>query len=237
VLAFEGFAAGIIETLGEDNVPAAVLTYLEQWGAQARAAAVGAVPTVSYPASSPWMTAVGGTQLTLGDGNRIVGEAVWNDLQFGVPGNAVGTGGSSRLYRAPWYQPSATQRDRRVVPDIAAMAAVSPAMAIFINGTLQVVGGTSQASPLSAAGSALVSEALTRRGDAPLGFLNPWLYDTVRQDPAMVNDVAAGNNQYPVLYGADSLNVPGCCQAIEGFDAASGLGSLRYPTFLARALS
>jgi pseudomonalisin len=42
--------------------------------------------TLSYPAVSPFVTAVGGTRLTLGRGNSRVAETVWNDSVFGVSG-------------------------------------------------------------------------------------------------------------------------------------------------------
>jgi len=74
---------------------------------------------VQYPASSQWVTGVGGTRITLGEGNERVSEVVWNDSPWGqIDG---GTGGPS-LYQRPWYQKSITARDRRLVPDIAAHA-------------------------------------------------------------------------------------------------------------------
>ena len=40
--------------------------------------------TLSYPAASPFVTAVGGTRLALGAGNTGVSETVWNDSVYGV---------------------------------------------------------------------------------------------------------------------------------------------------------
>ncbi|MHB1066330.1 MAG: S53 family peptidase [Candidatus Nanopelagicales bacterium] len=182
-------------------------------------------PTVSYPASSPFATAVGGTQLNLGAGNARVGESVWNDLQYGLTGNAVGTGGPSAVFNAPWYQRPRTPSDVRTVPDIAAQAGVGPAVAMYLGGRLQPNGGTSQASPLVAAGFAMISALLRAEGKPPLGFVNPWLYRAGHQHRGAFYDVTVGNNQYPVEYVKGAINVPACCQAQPGFDLASGLGA------------
>lgn len=40
--------------------------------------------TTSHPAVSPIVTAVGGTRLTLGQGNARAGEVVWNDSVYGA---------------------------------------------------------------------------------------------------------------------------------------------------------
>lgn len=233
VLDFVGLTNSLSQAVG--TFPAPVAQYLTQMEAALRIQAASGAPTVGYPASSPWVTAVGGTQLTLGEKNRVVGEVVWNDLQYGQEGNTVGTGGVSAVFKSPWYQSPNTARDPRIVPDVSALAAVSPGTVIFLNGVAQIMGGTSQASPLTAAGSALVSESLTSRGEAPLGFVNPWLYQEKTAQSRVITDVTAGNNQYPVPYAPGSVNVPACCQATRGFDSASGLGSLRFDAFAAQA--
>jgi kumamolisin len=64
--------------------------------------------TLSYPAVSPFVTAVGGTRLTLGPGNTRVAETVWNDSVFGVSG--AGGGGVARRQPRPAYQDGANPR-------------------------------------------------------------------------------------------------------------------------------
>jgi kumamolisin len=151
---------------------------------------------------------------------------VWNDLQYGVRGNAVGSGGPSVLFRAPWYQRPVSAAQVRSVPDIAAQAGIGPGTAIYLGGKiLGPAGGTSQASPLVATGFAMLSAELRARGKAPLGFVNPWLYRLARTAPSSFYDITVGNNQYPVEYAPGSLNVPACCQAFPGFDMTSGIGA------------
>src|SRR5207247_5464293 len=58
--------------------------------------------TLSYPAVSPFVTAVGGTRLTLGTGNTRVAEIVWNDSAYGA--KAAGGGGLARRESRPAYQ-------------------------------------------------------------------------------------------------------------------------------------
>jgi subtilase family serine protease len=55
--------------------------------------------TLSYPAVSSFITAVGGTRLTLGKGNARVSERVWNDSAYGV--NGAGGGALTRRVPAP----------------------------------------------------------------------------------------------------------------------------------------
>ncbi len=57
---------------------------------------------ISYPASSWWVTAVGGTNIVLTPSNTIAGQIVWNDTSA-QPGSAGG-GGVSELWVRPPYQ-------------------------------------------------------------------------------------------------------------------------------------
>lgn len=184
--------------------------------------------TVSYPGSSPWVTVVGGTRLRLGAGNARVDEVAWNDVRFGLPG--AGTGGYSAFFARPWYQPGVFPRDRRAVPDVAVLAAVYPGWALAYDGTILSIGGTSGSSPFTAANVALLAARERARGRSPLGFANPWLYS---RGPQAFYDVTSGDNQVPVTVPGEFVNVPGCCQAVRGFDTVSGLGAPRFERLLA----
>ncbi|MEU4221625.1 S53 family peptidase [Actinoplanes sp. NPDC026623] len=167
--------------------------------------------TMSYPAVSPFVTAVGGTRLTLGRGNTRTDEVVWNDSGYGK--KAAGGGGTSRVVSRPWYQPAAGG-PTRTVPDVAALAAISPGWPVVINGALYTVGGTSGAAPFTAAALALVSATERSAGRPPVGLANGWFYSVANQ-PGIFYDVTAGTND---------LETVGCCQAGPGYDRASGLG-------------
>ncbi len=103
---------------------------------------------MSYPAVSPYVTAVGGTRLALESGNRRSDEVVWNDSVYGQ--EAAGGGGYSKIETRPWYQDTVNTRKTRSVPDVAALADIVPGWPVVIDGTLQTVGGTSGATPFTA---------------------------------------------------------------------------------------
>jgi len=175
-------------------------------------------PTIGYPASSPWITAVGGTRLTLGKGNRRVREVVWNDAAYGLLG--AGTGGPSSFYAAPWYQAGINPRGPRTVPDVSAQA--SAYWPVFDDDRLIAVGGTSGSTPFLAAAFGMLSAQERLAGRPPLGFLNPWLYSLPRH---AYYDVTEGSNQLAIPVGDGRINTAACCQAIRGYDMATGLGS------------
>lgn len=168
--------------------------------------------TLSYPAVSPFVTAVGGTRLTLGAGNSRVSETVWNDSPFGV--KRAGGGALTRLQFRPAYQDGANAQPRRGVPDVSALADIVPGWPVVINSVLQTVGGTSGPTPFEAAATSLVVASERRAGRPPIGLANGWFYRAASQ-PSAFFDVTQGNND---LAGV------GCCQAKVGYDLASGLG-------------
>jgi kumamolisin len=168
--------------------------------------------TLSYPAVSPFVTAVGGTRLTLGKGNARVTETVWNDSVYGV--RAAGGGGLSRREPRPAYQDGFVPQNHRAVPDVSALADVVPGWPVVIDSGLQSVGGTSGSTPFTAAATALVDGSQSHAGDPPIGLANGWFYRAASHKGAFY-DITVGNND---LAGV------GCCQAKVGYDLASGLG-------------
>jgi kumamolisin len=206
---------------------------------------------VSYPASSPWVTSVGGTNLLLNSANQIQSQIVWNDTGD-APGDAGG-GGISRLFARPGYQagidaPGAPSTlNRRLVPDVSALADIAPGYATYCTATpecvnsqnpnpWQTVGGTSAATPLLAGGIALVNQDLHRQGKQFVGRLNPLLYLLGRSSAAGIFDdvTAYGNDVGPYIPG--NGKPLGCCTAGPGFDLASGWGSVDLANFDRAAL-
>jgi subtilase family serine protease len=174
--------------------------------------AVGGRTTLSYPAVSPFVTAVGGTRLTLGPGNTRVSETVWNDSAYGA--QAAGGGALSRLRPRPAYQNGVNPQPHRAVPDVSALADTVPGWPVVLNSTLQTVGGTSGSTPFTAAATALVDGTERAAGRPRIGLANGWFYQAATR-PSAFFDVTTGNN--------DIAGV-GCCQATTGYDLATGLG-------------
>jgi subtilase family serine protease len=168
--------------------------------------------TLSYPAVSPFVTAVGGTRLRLGAGNHRTSETVWNDSVYGE--SAAGGGGLSRREPRPAYQDGFNPQDHRGVPDVSALADIVPGWPDVINSMLQPVGGTSGSTPFIAAATALVDGSQRAAGRPPVGLANGWFYQAASH-PGAFFDITAGSND---LAGV------GCCQAAVGYDLASGLG-------------
>jgi len=162
-------------------------------------------PTAGWPASSPWVTAVGGTQLQYGwtwsptsnvpflpngdynpayfaFANGGASEPVWNESWL----PAATGGGPSAIYPRPAYQTAQAAvigRDARGVPDLSWNAAVNGGVLVWITAFpgyqragWHVYGGTSASSPQVAGLVALANEQQAKAGKAPLGFLDPLLY-------------------------------------------------------------
>jgi subtilase family serine protease len=187
---------------------------------------------VSYPASSPWVTGVGGTNALLYRDNHIRGQVVWNDTHL-TPD--AGGGGVSILFGRPDFQ-TGLLSTVRVVPDVAMLADLAPGYAIFCTvkgpdcgrGGWTGAGGTSAAAPLLAGGIALIDQDLRRHHRHGLGDLNPLLYYIGGSGAraAVFSDVLAINNDLgPYLPGGHGQPL-GCCAAAPAFDAASGWGTV-----------
>jgi subtilase family serine protease len=187
--------------------------------------------STSWPATSPWALAAGGTNLTLTAANTILSSGVWNDTEYPPPyqQTAAGGGGVSTFEKRPWWQPPlGSQKTYRMVPDVAAFADASPGYAIICSHSVQdcgpspgqtiaFVGGTSAAAPLVAGMIALWDQQAQRSGLPKPGFVPPLLYSVAQHTTGSLLDITAGNNI--VFSGVN------CCQAKPGFDLASGLGS------------
>jgi subtilase family serine protease len=155
--------------------------------------------TADWPASSPWVTAVGGTSLGVDASNTRLFETGWGTHTESWNANTStwgpdfwlygGGGGVSMLFPEPFYQLSANLssvfsvqgRSGRAVPDIAAVGDPNTGYLIgetqtFPDGSVNYseyrIGGTSLSSPLIAGIMALANQA----AGGPLGFINPRLY-------------------------------------------------------------
>lgn len=169
-----------------------------------------------YPASSPFVTAVGGTTT---EGLFELGVEVVNSLSGG---------GFSNFYSAPSWQtdaiskylstakdlpaPSFYNRTGRAYPDVSAL---SSGFTVVINLLpLPGVAGTSCAAPTFAGVVALVNDFRLQKGKSTLGFLNPLFY----QHPEIFFDVTEGCNPAGFGFGCDNDGF--CAQA--GWDPSSG---------------
>ena len=155
-----------------------------------------------WPASSPWVTAVGGTSLGIGAAGTRVLETGWGTSNYDCDTTTLACtrtgwdygagGGVSVVFAEPAYQVSAgLTLTGRGVPDVAALADPQTGYLVgqtqtFPNGVSYDeyrIGGTSVASPIFAGLMALADQ---KAGHAH-GFANPLFYDS----PAAFYDVVS----------------------------------------------
>ncbi len=128
---------------------------------------------VDFPASSPWVTAVGGTHLHASS-TAIESEALWDD---GANGGSTGRGVSTVFERPAWQANAGAPKTAqgfsgRAVPDVVADASPSTGYTVEVDGRALVVGGTAASAPLWAGFIALLNQGLGHN----IGFLNEKLY-------------------------------------------------------------
>jgi len=187
----------------------------------------GGAPFVMYPAASPYVVAVGGTELYTNANASYKGEDVW----------PAGGGGLSQFEYSPyWEQPaqpvSSNVVSDRGVPDVAMDAGLGPIGNAIIYSNQQAInggscnsgcitGGTSLASPLSAG---IYARMQTAHANA-LGFAAPLLYkDFYEHTAGAILPGPPATRPYggfhDILQGSN-----GSYTALPGYDYATGLGS------------
>ncbi|KAK2628993.1 hypothetical protein QTJ16_002096 [Diplocarpon rosae] len=172
----------------------------------------------SFPASCPYVTAVGATEQF---GPEV---AAWRPSLRRPDGKmdvyyASGSGFSNYFPR-PEYQHGVVDdyltragrsldgffnRDGRGYPDISAQGLH---FAFVWNQKNSVISGTSVSSPIAASVISLLNDHLLSTGRPPLGFLNPWLYKKGKRgftDIFLGRTLSCGTEGFPVAWGWDPV--------------------------------
>mmetsp|Transcript_46550 Transcript_46550/g.81983 ORF Transcript_46550/g.81983 Transcript_46550/m.81983 type:complete len:651 (-) Transcript_46550:338-2290(-) len=186
-----------------------------------------------FPASSPYVTSVGGTDF-LKPG--VIGEEkAWSGSG----------GGFSEHFPAPSYQRDAIDiflnrsleagtlppEDKwnstgRGYPDLAALGGTQNPYCIQATLRMLPVAGTSASAPMVAGLIARLNALRIQEGAPPLGFLNPFIY----QNLDAFNDVKVGMN-------GDSRNASDGFQAVPGWDPTTGAGTPNFPKLRTAAMA
>lgn len=159
---------------------------------------------VSYPASSKWVTAVGGTTLRRSATARGFTETAW-------PGSGSGC---STYNKTTWQDAATTGCTGRAVADVAAVADPETGLAVYDSLDYQgasgwlVFGGTSASAPIIAAVFALAGNT-----DAVDDGSYVWTHRTATN----LNDVGSGSN--------GSCERTQQCHAGTGWDGPTGWGT------------
>lgn len=183
---------------------------------------------ISFPASSPYVLSVGGTNLSRANGS--FSEVVWKDGDgLRRDGGGASGGGISIAFAPPSWQADIAIRSvnpgakpGRIVPDVAAHAETdgnSTGYFIVVDGQSTRNGGTSAAAPLWAS---LIGRCNQQLGNNQrVGYLTPLLYQSAGKGNGSIgsvgcNDITQGNNISAAIGGYS---------AGMGYDAATGWGS------------
>ena len=173
-----------------------------------------------FPSISPLTVAVGGTSLFTSDGtegDQYSTETAWSG----------GGGGPSETFPLPTYQQGVVAANYgpltvRTAPDIAAVANPGTGVSVYepeLYGGWVQVGGTSVATPITAATIGIADQGRVALGGQPLGGPSqtlPALYAAYESGNAYTpgtgyfNDITVGSNGY---------------EAGPGYDLTSGIGS------------
>ena len=184
--------------------------------------------TVSEPAASPYVIAVGGTALFSNGTTSWAGESTWGStggtasLHY-CDGKTVDTsvclgatgGGVSAYEAAPAWQTAAlgSSITKRVLPDIAFEGDPASGVNVIANDASAQYGGTSLSAPIFAGLWARIESA----NNNAIGFPGSNFYQAFSKsaNAALLHDVTSGNNGYNG-YGYTAL---------PGFDYSTGFGS------------
>ncbi len=178
-------------------------------------------PNVSWPASDPYVLAIGGTTLQIKDASGTYGsEKVWAGT-----GNGATGGGLSAFFEEPAYQKTAPDQTlfqgKRGMPDVAFPADVNYALYATADfGSIgpswphwTVIGGTSASAPCWAGLVAIANQMSAEAGGKSLGFIHPALYSLQGEG---MHDITQGNNSYVGVTGY---------RAQSGYDLVTGWGT------------
>ncbi|KAH9226139.1 hypothetical protein K456DRAFT_1754958 [Colletotrichum gloeosporioides 23] len=182
--------------------------------------------TPGFPASCPWVTTVGGTQLIPTNSTWKNGTS-WKsfppETAFSIsdPPSSSG-GGYSRVFKTPFYQQSASMSYLNQ-PSLQSHLRVrgSHDVVAYSNGKLWRVAGTSASAPVFASMVALINNARQAVGKSPVGFLNPFLYGVGKK---ALRDVKTGWNS--------GCGVTQAFAASDGWDPVTGLGTPDFSRLL-----
>lgn len=173
---------------------------------------------VSFPASSPFVTGVGGTSLfvniTSGSLSQLNSTATygyetgWDIFDLAFP-FISGGGGYSTYFPKPWYQ-HMINGTTKATPDVAADANPYTGLEVFVLGQEEVVGGTSLAAPIWAGMAADIISVMNK----PLGLFNNILY-WIYQNQTI----------YDLAFHQITFGFNGVYSAHQGYNLVTGLGS------------
>ncbi|KAK0634430.1 tripeptidyl-peptidase [Bombardia bombarda] len=178
----------------------------------------------TFPAGCPYVTSVGATS----------GSNPEKAVSFS-------SGGFSIYHARPAYQSTAVatylkgigstyaayfNASGRAIPDVSAQGVN---FQVIDKGYTSLLSGTSASSPVFAGIVALLNAARKSQGNAPLGFLNPWLYNNTAFFTDITTGYGSGCSSNRAFRSGARWN------ATVGWDPVTGLGTPKFDQLLAAA--
>lgn len=176
----------------------------------------------AFPATCPYITAVGATEVYPGKkvtdpegaANKVIFSGGGFSNRFTIPSYQVSAVSTWFKKHKPSYTSSQYNNSgkARGYPDISANGVN---YVVAVDGQFSLIYGTSASAPVVGAMFTLINAKRAEKGKKPIGFVNPTLY----ANPGMFNDITFGNN-------------PGCktngFSAVSGWDPVTGLGTPKF---------
>jgi subtilase family serine protease len=189
-------------------------------------------------------------------------QAVWNESWGPI---ATGGGASAIYPRPPWQAGvDPAYGNHRLLPDTSWNAAVNGGVDVYITaypafncgntpGCWTIYGGTSAATPQTAALVALVNAARGAAGKGPVGFLDPLLYRGIGSSASDYSDIVPMHyGSAPKTFAGSDVGVGTVLKSVgdlidnqlwevpvagypttSGYDATTGWGTPKAPGFVA----
>jgi hypothetical protein len=173
-----------------------------------------------YPADDPYVTGVGGTDMTTnGPGGAWASETAWIGSGGGLDTNGLATP-SYQLLPGVINSTNFGSTTQRNIPDVSSLADTD-SFWCSSGACYEGIGGTSLASPRWAGFMALTNQQAANNNEPPVGFLNPVIYPLNLGSgyDTEFHDITSGND------GAGSNGSTTSYTAVPGYDLATGWGS------------
>lgn len=175
-------------------------------------------PLTLYPSASPFVTAVGGTSLSVDTQGNYIGETAWSGSGGGLSGVEI-----EPAYQASFNIPN-NPDGKRGIPDVAYDGDTETGFAVYTSQPFQgskgwiQIAGTSAGTPQWAALAAIVNSIRLATGKHLMTGMNTALYDAAKTSYSTnYHDITTGSN------GTCGV----LCNAATSYDYVTGLGSPR----------
>ncbi len=185
------------------------VTFVASSGDAGAYASGGTTRSVSYPAASANVLAVGGTRLSVNSSGTYVSESGWGSSTSSGANGGSG-GGISRYVTQPSYQRGVVTQSTtyRAVPDVAFLADPASGVAVYDSwdspsSPWVQLGGTSLAAPMWAGVIAMANQGRVLNGLANLNGATETLPKIYALPSSDFHDVTTGNNGYAAGTGYD----------------------------------